>query len=207
MQYLLSNFPYVAQLFWEQLRLTLAALGFSLLLALPAGYLIRRVGWLQAPVLGALGAIYTLPSLSLLVLLIPIFGLGTVPALVALVAYAQFMLVRSWLVGLTTIPEWVIEAADGMGMSRWQRFVRVEFPLALPMLLAGMRIAVVNIIGIGTIAALINAGGLGTLLFEGVITANSQKIFAGGLAVSVLALAANSLFGFLERSAARGTVD
>jgi osmoprotectant transport system permease protein len=205
MQYLFSNFPYIAQLFWEQLRLTLIALGISLLIALPAGFLIRRVSWLQAPVLAALGAIYTLPSLSLLVLLIPIFGLGTVPAVIALVAYAQFMLVRSWLVGLTTIPEWVLEAADGMGMSRWQRFWKVEFPLALPMLLAGMRLATVNIIGIGTVAALINAGGLGTLLFEGVITANSQKIFAGGVAVSILALGANSLFGFLENRAARST--
>jgi osmoprotectant transport system permease protein len=207
MEYLFSNFPHVARLFWEQLRLTLIALGFSLLIALPAGYAIRRVRWLQTPVLGTLGAIYTLPSLSLLVLLIPLFGLGTLPAVIALVAYAQFMLVRSWLVGLTTIPEWVMEAADGMGMSGWQRFVRVEFPLALPMLLAGMRIAVVNIIGIGTVAALINAGGLGSLLFEGVITANSQKIFAGGVAVSVMALGANSLFGFLEKRAARGILD
>jgi osmoprotectant transport system permease protein len=132
------------------------------------------------------------------VLLIPFLGLGIRPAVVALVAYAQLMLVRNWLVGLTSIPSSTLEAADGMGMSSWQRFWRVEFPLALPMLLAGMRLAANSIIGIGTVAALINAGGLGTLLFEGVITANSQKIVAGGISLSVLVGLINGLLGFAE---------
>jgi osmoprotectant transport system permease protein len=198
MQYLVTQLPRVTQLFWEQLHLTFLSLGLAILVALPTGVVLARKRWLREPVLGLLGIIYTIPSLSLLVLLIPFLGLGIRPAVVALVAYAQLMLVRNWLVGLTSIPSSTLEAADGMGMSSWQRFWRVEFPLALPMLLAGMRLAANSIIGIGTVAALINAGGLGTLLFEGVITANSQKIVAGGISLSVLVGLINGLLGFAE---------
>lgn len=201
MDYLIHNFPLIASLFGQHLRLAAAALGISVLIALPLGLLIARVKWLQGPVLGVLGVIYTIPSLSLFVLLIPLMGLGFVPAVTALVAYAQLMLVRNWVVGLTGIDPAIIEAAKGMGMSGWQRFWRVEFPLALPLLLAGTRLAAISIIGIGTIAAYINAGGLGRLLFEGVTTANNQKILAGSLAVSVLAIAANTLLRLLERRA------
>jgi osmoprotectant transport system permease protein len=201
--YLASNFGYILQLAGQHLVLTLAALFFSLLLALPVGVLIVRKPWLQGPVLGVLGVIYTIPSLSLFVLLIPLLGLGTVPAVVALVAYAQLLLVRNWVVGLSGLEPSVLEAARGMGMNPWQRFLQVEFPLALPMLLAGIRLAALSSIGIGTIAAFINAGGLGVLLFEGVITANYQKIFAGSLAVSLLAIAINYLLRWLESRSER----
>ncbi|HEX9028527.1 MAG TPA: ABC transporter permease [Anaerolineales bacterium] len=201
MDYLIHNFPFVASLFGQHLRLAAVSLGISLLIAIPLGLLVARVKWLQGPVLGILGVIYTIPSLSLFVLLIPLMGLGFTPAVTALVAYAQLMLVRNWVVGLTGIDPAILEAANGMGMNGWQRFWRVEFPLALPLLLAGMRLATISIIGIGTIAAYINAGGLGRLLFEGVTTANNQKILAGSLAVSALAIAANTVLRLLERRA------
>src|SRR6185436_11529776 len=121
------------------------------------------------------------PSLSLLVLMIPLFGIGTTPAIIALVAYAQLVLVRNTVVGLTGLDPAIVEAARGMGMSSWQRFRQVELPLALPLILAGARLATLSIIGIGTIAAFINAGGLGRLLFEGVATGNKQKIVAGAI--------------------------
>jgi osmoprotectant transport system permease protein len=202
MRYLFDNLPRVATLFGEHLRLAAIALAIALVIAVPLGVLIARVRWLRGPVLGVLGVIYTIPSLSLFVLLIPLFGLGTVPAVIALVAYAQLVLVRNVVVGLTGIDPAVIEAARGMGMSGWQRFVRVELPLTLPLLLAGARVATLSIIGIGTIAAFINAGGLGQLLFEGVVTGNRDKIVAGALAVSILAIGANGLLGLLERRAA-----
>jgi osmoprotectant transport system permease protein len=202
MRYLWNNLPLVASLFGQHLRLTAIALAIALLIALPLGVLVARVGWLRGPVLGVLGVIYTIPSLSLFVLLIPLVGLGTVPAVIALVAYAQLVLVRNIVVGLTGIDPAVIEAARGMGMSGWQRFARVELPLTLPLLLAGARIATLSIIGIGTIAAFINAGGLGQLLFEGVATGNRNKIVAGALAVSALAIGANTILRLLERRAA-----
>jgi osmoprotectant transport system permease protein len=202
MRYLFDNLPRVATLFGEHLRLAAIALVIALLIAVPLGVLVARVRWLRGPVLGVLGVIYTIPSLSLFVLLIPLFGLGAVPAVIALVAYAQLVLVRNMVVGLTGIDPAVIEAARGMGMSGWQRFARVELPLTLPLLLAGARVATLSIIGIGTIAAFINAGGLGQLLFEGVVTGNRDKIVAGALAVSILAIGANVLLRLLERRAA-----
>jgi osmoprotectant transport system permease protein len=201
MSYLINHFPEVLALLWQHLRLVLEVIGVSLLVGVPLGVLLVRQRWLQGPVMGVLGIIYTIPSLSLFVLLIPIFGLGTTPAVIALVAYAQLMLVRNWVTGLKGIDPAVIEAARGMGMSGWERFWQVELPLALPLLLAGVRLAALSSIGIGTIAAYINAGGLGMLLFQGVTTANYSKIFAGSLAVSVLAIGVNYLLRFLERRA------
>lgn len=201
MRYLIDNLDLVVELFIQHLQLTLVVLFFALVIGIPVGLALARVKWLQGPVMSVLGIIYTIPSLSLFVLLIPIFGLGTVPAVVALTAYAQLLLVRNWLVGLTSINPAVLEAARGMGMSGWQRFWQVEFPLALPMLLVGVRLVVLSSIGIGTIAAFINAGGLGVLLFEGVITANYNKIFSGAVAVTVLSLAANYGIRTFERHA------
>jgi osmoprotectant transport system permease protein len=203
MSYLIENLDVVGTLFLQHLQLTLVVLAFALIIGIPLGVGLARVSWLRGPVMGLLGIIYTIPSLSFFVLLIPIFGLGTTPAVIALTAYAQLLLVRNWLVGLTSIDSAVLEAARGMGMSGWQRFWQVEFPLALPMLLVGVRLVVLSSIGIGTIAAFINAGGLGVLLFEGVITANYGKILAGALAVSVLSLAANYGIRAVEKHAER----
>jgi osmoprotectant transport system permease protein len=203
MHYLIANFSEIAPLFIQHLRLTGITLGFSFLVALPMGLLAVRLKPLQGPILGILGVIYTIPSLSLFVLLIPLLGLGTTPAIVALVAYAQLMLVRNIVVGLTGIDPSIIEAAKGMGMNSWQLFWRVELPLAMPLILAGTRLATISIIGIGTIAAYINAGGLGVLLFEGVNNNNSQEILAGSIAVSALAITANILLRFLEHGAER----
>jgi osmoprotectant transport system permease protein len=201
MRYIINNPGLVGMLFLEHLRLTLVVLAISLLFAVPLGVLIARLPRLRGPVLGVLSVIYTIPSLSLFVLLIPLSGLGVTTAVIALVAYAQMLLVRNWLTGLTGIDPTIIEAAKGIGMGGWQRFWQVEFPLALPLLLAGIRLAALSTIGIGTIAAYINAGGLGTLLFTGVITANYDKILAGSIAVSALAIGVNYLLRFLERRA------
>jgi len=201
MHYILNNPALVGMLFLEHLRLTGEVLAISLVIAVPLGVLIARLPGLRGPVLSVLGVIYTIPSLSLFVLLIPLSGLGVTTAIIALVAYAQMMLVRNWVTGLTGIDPTIIEAARGIGMSGWQRFWQVEFPLALPLLLAGIRLAALSTIGIGTIAAYISAGGLGTLLFQGVVTANYDKILAGSLAVSALAIAVNYFLRFLERRA------
>lgn len=201
MDYLLSNFGLVSNLFWEHLQLTLYVLFFALIIGIPLGVVLEKNNWLRGPVLGVLGVIYTIPSLSFFVLLIPIFGLGTKPAIIALTAYAQLLLVRNWLVGLTGIEPAIREAATGMGMSSWQKFWKIEFPLASPMLLAGIRLVALSSIGIGTIAAFINAGGLGVLLFQGVITANFDKIFAGALSVTVLSFGVNYFILNLEKRA------
>ncbi len=198
-RYIVNNPAVVAQLFGQHLLLTLVALAVALALAMPLGVLLARVQWLRGPVLGVLGVIYTIPSLAMFVLLLPFLGLGFWPALVALVAYAQLVLVRNIVIGLTGIDPSIVEAARGMGMSGWQRLSRVELPLALPLILAGLRLAALSIIGIGTVAAFINAGGLGRLLFEGVSSSNRPKIVAGSLLIALLAFGANWILRFLER--------
>lgn len=204
MIYLLENWPFVGTLLLQHLWLTVSALAIATVIALPAGVLLARAPRLRGPVLGLFGLLYTIPSLSLLVLLIPLLRLGYWPAVVTLVVYAQLVLVRNVVLGLTGIEPAVIEAARGMGMSDWQRLVQVELPLALPLMLAGLRVATLSTIAIATIAAFVNAGGLGTLLFDGVRSSNPQKIIAGAIAVSALAIAANALLHRAELWASRG---
>jgi osmoprotectant transport system permease protein len=203
LRYLINNSGLVLGLVGEHLRLAAISLAIALLIAVPLGWLLSRVRWLRGPVLGVLGVIYTIPSLSLFVLLIPLLGLGPRTAIVALIAYAQLVLVRNVVVGLVGIDPAIVEAARGMGMNGWQRFARVELPLALPLILAGTRVATLSIIGIGTIAAFINGGGLGRLLFDGVATGNRGKIVAGSIAIALLALGANMILRWLERRSAR----
>ncbi|PDV98355.1 ABC transporter permease [Candidatus Chloroploca asiatica] len=204
MTYLIQNWRSVGSLLGEHLWLTLSALAIALVIAVPTSILLVRVPRLRGPVLGLLGILYTIPSLSLLVLLIPLLGLGYWPAVVTLVIYAQLVLVRNLVVGMTEIDAAILEAANGMGMNGWQRLIIVEFPLALPLMLAGLRIATLSTIGIATIAAFINAGGLGVLLFDGVRSSNQEKIVAGALAVSLLAFGANALLRQAERWSRRG---
>jgi osmoprotectant transport system permease protein len=202
-RFLFDNQSAVLALLGEHIRLVGITLLIALAIALPLGWLLSKVAWLRSPVLGVLGVIYTIPSLSLFVLLIPLLGLGARTAIVALVAYAQVMLVRNVLVGLVGIDPAIIEAAKGMGMNGWQRFWRVELPLALPLILAGTRIATLSTIAIATVAAFIGAGGLGQLLFQGVATGSRARIVAGSIAITLLALGAHVLLRGLERLAAR----
>lgn len=198
MRYLLENPVVVLRLLGQHLVMTGLALIIAALIALPLGVLAARRPRVRGPLFSVLGVIYTIPSLALFVLLIPIMGLGLVPAITALVAYAQVILVRNVTVGLLGVDPAVLEAARGMGMTAWQRFRGVELPLALPVILAGVRVAVLAIIGIGTIAAFINAGGLGVLLFTGVAQSFPDKIIAGAIAASALALASNAGLRALE---------
>ncbi|MBC8163149.1 MAG: ABC transporter permease [Roseiflexaceae bacterium] len=202
-RYIFNNPALMLRLTGESLWVALASLGIALLIALPLGVLIARRPALRGPVLGVLSVIYTIPSLAMLVLLLPLTRLGPQTAIVALVLYSQVVLVRNTLLGLTSIDPAVIEAARGMGMSEAQRLLKVELPLALPLIVAGVRIATLSILGIGTIAALINAGGLGTLLFQGVSSGQRAKIVAGSLAVAALALVTNQALRLLELQVSR----
>ena len=202
MLYLLNNLPRMAELFGQHLFLTISSLALAILLGVPIGILIFRIEPLRGPVLAVLGVIYTIPSLSLLVLLIPLTGLSPATAVIVLVAYAQLVLVRNTLAGLMSVDPAIVEAARGMGMNDRQRLLRIELPLASPVILAGVRLATIAIIGIGTIAAFISAGGLGVLLFEGVRTSNYDKIVAGAIAVSLLAIGMNWILRTLEKQAA-----
>lgn len=189
----------VINLTGEHIRLVLASMAIALLIALPLGTLVARFRVLYTPVVGLTGLIYTIPSLALLVYLIAIVGIGTENAVICLVAYAQFILVRNIAVGLRQVEPVVIEAARGMGMNPWQVLFKVEYPLALPIIMGGIRVATVATIAIASIAALVDAGGLGSLLFTGINLGNNSEIEVGAIAVSLLAIAADVLLRIVNR--------
>jgi osmoprotectant transport system permease protein len=168
-------------------------------IAVPVGTLISRFPILYTPLIALFGVIYTIPSLALLAFLVVYVGIGRTNAIIALVAYAQFILVRNVVVGLRSVDPVVIDAARGMGMSPMQIMLKVEYPLALPVILGGVRIATVATIAVATIAALIDAGGLGQLLFEGINNGNNSEIEVGAVAVSLLAVLADILLRLVDR--------
>jgi osmoprotectant transport system permease protein len=197
--YLLNHPQDVGMLLWQHLQMTGITLAIAVLVAVPIALLIWRYRWLSVPVMGLLGILYTIPSLALIIFLVPLFGLNATSVIVAMVLYTQVILVRNLTVGLAGIDPAVLEAARGMGMSYWQRWWWVQVPLVLPVFVAGVRIAAVVSIAIATIGAKFNAGGLGTLLFDGIQTNRLDKIWAGAIAVALLAFAVNSLLQWIER--------
>ncbi len=200
MGYIIGNPGVIWSLLLQHLALVGIALLISVAIAVPLSLLLWRYGWLNVPVMGTLGALYTIPSIALIILLIPIFGLNAVSVIVALVIYSQIILVRNMVAGLKGIDASLLEAALGMGMNAWQRWWRVQLPLALPAILAGVRIAALTTIAIATIGAMFGAGGLGTLLFDGVAENRYDKIWAGAITVSALALGINWGLQALGRS-------
>lgn len=202
-RYLVDERATVLRHLVEHLQITLTALGVALLIAVPLGVLLVRVRWLSVPVLGLLSILYTIPSLALLILFIPFLGLGADNAIATLIIYAQVILVRNTVVGLHSVSPALLEAATGMGMSGWVRWWRVELPLALPIILAGVRVAAVMVIGIAAIAAKISAGGLGMLLFNGIQLDRHDMIWAGAIMVGALALAVNGGMLALEKALVR----
>lgn len=201
MSYVLAHPGDVAWRLLEHLELTFGALAIALFIALPLGILAARDPRAKAVILSLFGTIYTLPSLAVFALLIPVFGLGYLTAVVALVAYAQMILVRNVAIGLEGVPAGMREAARGLGMSWAQSLWRVEFPQALPVVVGGIRIATISLIAIANLAAWINAGGLGVLLFAGIQRDEPDKIIAGSVASALLAIAADVTLRALERRA------
>ncbi|MCB8985250.1 MAG: ABC transporter permease [Ardenticatenaceae bacterium] len=193
MGYLFSNPQVILKLAGEHLYMTAVSLLIATLIALPLSMVLVRSERLSSVVLGVLGIFYTIPSIALLILLLPLFGLNQTSVIVALIIYTQIILVRNMVTGLKGVPEPTLEAARGVGMNAWQRWIKVQLPLALPVILAGMRIAAVVAVAIATIGAKFGAGGLGTLLFDGIAQNRYDKIVAGSVAVALLAFILNRL--------------
>ena len=198
MTYLLAHPDRVAALAAGHIELVAAALAVALVFAVPIGVAAARRPSLAPWLLGTLGAIYTIPSLALLAIFVQAFGLGFAPVFVALVLYAQFMLARSVVAGITGVDRAQIDAARGLGMSAMQRLARVEFPQALPIVIGGVRIASVAMIAIATLGGYVGGVGLGVLIFNGLTLHQSQMIVAGSVAASALAIAADALLRLAE---------
>jgi len=167
--WLSTHVPYVWAAVQQHVELTVIAVVVGLALALLLGILAHIWRGLKLPLLAAFGAFYTIPSIALFALLVPITGLSGTSAEIPLIGYNVFILLRNVMVGLDSAPPDVLDAADGMGYRRFAKLVWVELPLALPAIFAGLRVAAVSTIGIVTITAVIGIGGLGQLILRGLI--------------------------------------
>jgi osmoprotectant transport system permease protein len=197
--YLFAHPAQVAILAGTHLALVAGALATALLIALPLGLAIARNERASRLVIGALSALYTIPSLALLALLVEVVGLGPAPIFVALVIYAQFVLVRNVVAGVRGIDPAQRDAAIGMGMSALQRIRRVELPQALPVIVGGVRIAAVAMIALATLGGYVGAGGLGSLIFIGFTLHHNDEIVAGSIAACSLAIAVDLALRLFER--------
>jgi osmoprotectant transport system permease protein len=189
------------------LLVTFTALSLAIVIGVSLGILITRVRQLYNPVITLAGIIYTIPSLALFGLLISFVGIGFRPAVIALALYSLLAIIRNTAVGLDEVDAAIIEAAQGMGMTDFQVLTRIELPLALPVIFAGIRIATVAAISMATIASYFGASSLGTLIFEGMATGGTRndKIVAGALGASGLAILFDQLIGWGERVTKRRT--
>ena len=197
--YFVKNQALILKLTLEHIEITVIAVSISTLIGVVIGILITRFRRAATPVIGIAGILYTIPSLALFGMLIPFIGIGLKPTLIALILYSQLALIRNTFVGITHIDASIREAGRGMGMSSWQFLRMVELPVALPVIMAGIRTAAVMNIGTATIAAYIGAGGLGWLIFRGIASVNTEQIVAGALPVTLLAIGVDYLFVLLER--------
>jgi osmoprotectant transport system permease protein len=193
----------LAQQTLQHVALTTAALLLGAAVGVPLGlWLTRRPRW--APwVLGVAGVLQTVPSIALLGFLIPLMGIGAKPAILALFLYSLLPIVRNTVAGIQGVPVAVVEAARGLGFTDGQLLRRVELPLALPVLMAGLRTAAVVNVGVATLAAYVAAGGLGEFIFEGISLNNPVMILAGAIPSAALALAFDAGLGWLEKQSVR----
>jgi osmoprotectant transport system permease protein len=199
MTWAIENYDRLAVALGEHVVLVVTALVLSLVIAFPLGIWTARRPALYVAAMTVTGVLYTIPALALFALLIPFMGLGKVPAITALVLYSLLILVRNIAIGIREVPAELIEAADGMGYGKGGRLLRIELPMALPVIVAGIRITVVTQIAVATVAAYINAGGLGDIIFQGITQDFGEKIAAGAVLTSLLAIAADEALKRVER--------
>ncbi|HSR25236.1 MAG TPA: ABC transporter permease [Candidatus Eisenbacteria bacterium] len=183
----------------QHIELTMIAVGVGLAISIPIGVLAWRYRGSRGPVLAVGGALYTIPSLALFALLVPWTGLTTLTAEIGLVAYTLLILVRNIVVGLDGVPAEVRDAAAGMGYRPLRQLLRIELPLALPVIVAGLRIATVTTIGLVTITALLGQGGLGELLQDGLIRDFRTPLVVGAVLSVALAVVCDVLLAFVQR--------
>ena len=203
--YLASSWPELLQLTLQHVWLVAIAVGCAIVAGVPLGILINRHDWLAGPLLGIATLVLTLPSIALFGLMIPFFsrfgqGIGAAPAITAVFLYSLLPIMRNTYLALHNVDAGIKAAGTGIGMTSWQRLRLVDLPLAVPVILAGVRTAVVMNIGVMTIAAVIGAGGLGTLILRAIGQSSMMKLLVGAVLVSLLAIVADRLLQMLQRA-------
>lgn len=197
--YFADNSKQLLDLTIEHIEMTALAVGLSLVIGVPLGILISYVKKLGKPVIGITNIVQAVPSMALLGLAIPLLGIGTLPAVVMVIIYSLLPIVKNTYTGISNIDAQLVEAATGIGLTKWQVLYKVKLPMALPVIMAGVRISAVTAVGLMTMAAYIGAGGLGYMVFSGIRTTNNLQILAGAIPACLLALLVDYLMANVEK--------
>ncbi len=196
--YVAENWEQILSLLVKHIELTCISVAFAILVGVPLGVLICYVKKLDKPILGVANVLQSIPSMALLGFAIPLLGIGTLPAVVIVILYSLLPIIKNTYTGISNINQQTIEAARGIGLTKMQVLTKVQIPLALPVIMAGVRISAVTAVGLMTIAAFIGAGGLGYLVFSGIRTVNNTQILVGAIPACILALAVDYLASIVE---------
>lgn len=183
----------------QHIYISAIALFFGIIVAVPAGIALTRANKLANPIINVVSALQTIPSLALLTLMLPIFGIGRTPAIIALFIYSLLPILRNTYLGMSNVNDEYRDVARGMGMSNMQSIFMVELPIALPTIMAGIHLSAIYVISWATLASYIGAGGLGDLIFSGLYNYQPELIFAGTIPVTIIALVVDFLLSKLER--------
>ena len=190
--------------FWGMLaahvQVSILSLGIAVLIGVPAGFLCVRWKKAQKYITGLFSVLRVIPSLAILLLMVPIMGTGTAPAVVALVLLAVPPILMNTVAGLEGVPEFMLETAEGVGMNPTQVWTKVRFPLAMPMILTGIKTAAVEIVASATLASKIGAGGLGDIIFAGIGLFKTELLLIGGMSVALLSLLTGLIFAIIEKT-------
>ena len=185
--WIVHNFSRYVDPFWEHVYLTLVSVGIGFAISFALALIAHRRRWLTGPIVGITGILYTVPSVAAFLLLLPITGRGNTTAFIALVSYTLLIIFRNITTGLRNVPPEMVDAGRGMGLTERQILWKVELPLAVPEILAGLRIAVTTTVGLATLAFFAGAGGLGKEIYADIFF-KSNVVVAGGLAVLLAAV-------------------
>lgn len=199
-EYVRAEWPDIVSAFLVHIRISGISILLAVLIAVPAGILLTRHEKAAKPVLAVAGVVQTIPGLVMLGIGLMLFGLGDVPSVVVLVAYAVLPILQNTYTGIREVDDLYVEAAKGIGMSDLQLLRRVEFPIALPAVVAGIRLSAVYTISWATLAALIGAGGLGDLIWTGLSCYNTNMILAGAIPASLLAVVTGFVIDLIQRA-------
>lgn len=185
--------------FLQHLFLSFVSLAIGVLISLPIGMIVARHRKYAEFIIGVTAVFQTIPSLALFGFLVPLIGIGSKTALIALIIYALLPILRNTYAGLTGVDQSIIEAGRGMGMTPNQILKKIELPMALPFIMAGIRTATVLTVGIATLATFVGAGGLGDIIYRGLQSYNNELVLAGALPVALMALLFDFALKMLEK--------
>ncbi|WP_342005024.1 ABC transporter permease [Terribacillus halophilus] len=201
--YFTTNFTFILGYTWDHIKLVGSAIIIAILIGVPLGIYCSVNRYAASTILQIASIMMTIPSLALFGIMIPVLslineGIGTLPAVIALVLYSQLPIIRNTYTAISNVDPDIRDAANGIGLTTFQRLFKVELPNAMPLIMAGIRTATVLNIGVGAIATLIGAGGLGGIIYQGILRTNNTMILAGAISVAILALIADLFLRLIE---------